>query len=87
MTTKDNVYEPELIKKNSKYAKHTCLRIPGSKFSILGTCPKHLQMSALQESPPEKALVTHSSTLAWKIPWTEEHGRLQSLGSLRVGHD
>ena len=81
MTTKDNVYEPELIKKNSKYAKHTCLRIPGSKFSILGTCPKHLQMSALQESPPEKALVTHSSTLAWEIPWTEEPGRLQFMGS------
>ena len=35
----------------------------------------------------EKALVTHSSTLAWKIPWTEEPGRLQSMGSLRVGHD
>ena len=30
---------------------------------------------------------THSSTLAWKIPWTEEPGRLQSMGSLRVGHD
>ena len=29
----------------------------------------------------------HSSTLAWKIPWTEELGRLQSMGSLRVGHD
>ena len=32
-------------------------------------------------------MVTHSSTLAWKIPWTEEPGRLQSMGSLRVGHD
>ena len=30
---------------------------------------------------------SHSSTLAWKIPWTEEPGRLQSMGSLRVGHD
>ena len=30
---------------------------------------------------------THSSTLAWKIPWTEEAGRLQSMGSQRVGHD
>ena len=29
----------------------------------------------------------HSSTLAWRIPWMEEHGRLQSMGSLRVGHD
>ena len=35
----------------------------------------------------EKAMAPHSSTLAWKIPWMEEHGRLQSMGSLRVGHD
>ena len=34
-----------------------------------------------------KAMAPHSSTLAWKIPWTEETGRLQSMGSLRVGHD
>ena len=34
-----------------------------------------------------KAMAPHSSTLAWKIPWTEEPGRLQSMGSLRVGHD
>ena len=32
-------------------------------------------------------MATHSSTLAWKIPWMEEHGRLQSMGLLRVGHD
>ena len=35
----------------------------------------------------EKAMAPHSSTPAWKIPWTEEPGRLQSVGSLRVGHD
>ena len=35
----------------------------------------------------EKAMATHSSALAWKIPWTEEPGRLQSMGSRRVGHD
>ena len=35
----------------------------------------------------EKAMAIHSSTLAWKIPWTEEPDRLQSMGSLRVGHD
>ena len=35
----------------------------------------------------EKAMATHSSTLAWKIPWTEEPGRLQSMGLLRVRHD
>ena len=35
----------------------------------------------------EKAMAPHSSTLAWKIPWMAEPGRLQSMGSLRVGHD
>ena len=39
------------------------------------------------EDPLEKETATHSSTLAWKIPWTEEPGRLQSTGSQRVGHD
>ena len=35
----------------------------------------------------EKAMAPHSSTLAWKIPWMEEPGRLQAMGSLGVGHD
>ena len=38
-------------------------------------------------NPAEKAMAPHSSTLAWKMPWTEEPGRLQSMGSHRVGHD
>ena len=40
-----------------------------------------------QEDPLEKETVTHSSTLAWKIPRTEEHSRLESMGLQRVGHD
>ena len=40
-----------------------------------------------QEKGLEKAMAPHSSTLAWKIPWVEEPGRLQSMGSLRVRHD
>ena len=40
-----------------------------------------------QEDPLEKEMAIHSSTLAWKIPWTEEPDRLQSMGSQRVGHD
>ena len=40
-----------------------------------------------QEDPLETEMATHCSTLAWKIPWTEEPGRLQSTGLLRVGHD
>ena len=41
----------------------------------------------LGEQSPEKGMAPHSSTLAWKIPWMEEPGGLQSMGSLRVGHD
>ena len=40
-----------------------------------------------QEDPLEKEMATHSSILAWKIPWTEKAGTLQSMGSQRVGHD
>ena len=39
------------------------------------------------EDPLEKQMAAHSSNLAWRIPWTEEPGGLQSMGSLRVGHD
>ena len=49
-----------------------------------------LQLSAISKllgSGMEKAMAPHSSTLAWKIPWVEEPGRLQSMGSLRVRHD
>ena len=41
----------------------------------------------VREDPLEKEMATHSSIFAWKIPWTEEPGGLQSLGSQRVGHD
>ena len=45
-----------------------------------------LQYTCL-ENPLEKEMATYPSTLAWKIPWTEEAGMLQSMGSHRVGHD
>ena len=40
-----------------------------------------------QEDPPEKQMATYSSILAWRIPWTEEPGGLQSIGLQTVGHD
>ena len=46
-----------------------------------------LLWSLSQEDPLEKGMATHSSILAWRIPWTEEPGGLQSMGSQRVGHD
>ena len=42
--------------------------------------------SLIQKDPLEKNMATHSSILAWEIPWTEEPGRLQSMDSQRVGH-
>ena len=45
------------------------------------------QIVSVRGGPVEKAMAPHSSTLAWKIPWMEEPGRLQSMGSIRVGHD
>ena len=44
-------------------------------------------LSLGQEDPLEKEMATHSSILAWEIPWMEEPGRLQSMGLQRVGHD
>ena len=47
----------------------------------------NINFNIILELLTEKAVAPHSSTLAWKIPWTEEPGGLQSMGSLRVGHD
>ena len=48
---------------------------------------QEIQVRSLgQEDPLEKGMTTHSSILAWRIPWTEEPGRLQSMGSQRAGH-
>jgi len=47
----------------------------------------HNSMDMGWEDPLEKEMAIHSSTIAWKILWTEEHGRLQSMGSQRVGHN
>ena len=49
---------------------------------------QEIQVQSLgQEDTLEKEMATHSSILAWRIPWMEEPGRLQSMGSQRVGHD
>ena len=54
--------------------------------TVSQTFPSFLTAVAVLRSVLEKAVAPHSSTLAWKIPWTEEPGSLQSIGSLRVGH-
>ena len=53
----------------------------------LSTIQETWVQSLGQEDPLEKEMAIHSSTIAWKIPWTEELGRLQSMGLQRVRHD
>ena len=50
-------------------------------------CKVRKELDRLSDNQLEKAMAPHSSTSAWKIPWTEEPGRLQSMESLRVRHD
>ena len=66
----------------------------GFKSSLVAQRLKHLPSmretwvrSLGQEDPLEKEMATHSNILAWRIPWIEEPGGLQSMGSQRVGHD
>ena len=67
----------------------------GSKITADGDCSHEIKTRLLLgrkvmtnlDSMLEKAMAPHSSTPAWKVPWTEEPGRLQSMGSLRVGHN
>ena len=54
--------------------------------NLLAICETHVQ-SLGQEGPLEKEMTTHSSVLAWRIPWTEKPGRPQSMGSQRVSHE
>ena len=58
-------------------------QLPSLKFSDIEV----VIWDRLDREELEKAMATHSSTLAWKMPWAEEPGRLQSMGLLRVGHD
>ena len=66
-------------------------KIPWTEAAVHGVVKSWTQLSdfpfTFHFHALEKAMAPHSSTLAWKIPWMEEPGRLQSIGSLRVGHD
>ena len=59
----------------------------GSKVKNLPAMQETQVLSLGQEDSLEKGMATHSSILAWRIPWTEKPGGLQSMGSQRVGHD
>ena len=58
------------------------------RMAYLHNGTREMQVGSLgQEDPLEEGMETHSSILAWRIPWTEEPGRLQSIGSQRVRHN
>ena len=76
----------QIRRKDSDGKKRECKR-GGSDGKASACNAGGLVPSLGREDPLEKEMAPHSSTLAWKIPWTEEPGRLQSMGSQRVGHD
>ena len=60
--------------------------IPITKKGNTKECSNYHTIALISHASTEKAMTTHSSTLAWKTPWAEEPGRLQPMGSLQVGH-
>ena len=67
---------------------HAHMGFPGGSVGKDPSAKQETRVPSLgQEDPLEKEMTTHSSVLAWRIPWTEEPGGLQSTGSQRVGHD
>ena len=65
------------------------MHLPAIPFGVIAevNCKNSVALRAAVRCLAEKAMAPHSRTLAWKIPWTEGPGGLQSMGSLEVGHD
>ena len=75
----DKVFKGDYVKRGASLVAQTVKRLPTMRET---------QVRSLgREVPLEKEMATHSSILAWRIPWREEPGRLQSMGLQRVGHD
>ena len=90
MTQKGEIYENENNQYAGRFANVSVLlwaSLVAQRVKRLPAMQKTWVRSLEQEDPLEKEMATHSSTLAWKIPWTEKPGRLQSMGLQRVGHD
>ena len=77
----------KLVLKDICKSKGTRASLVAQRLKRLPAMQEPWVPSLVWEDPLEKEMATHSSILAWRIPWTEEPGRLQSMGSQRVGHD
>ena len=85
-----NLPDPEIEPESPELAgRFLTTEPPGKQQMSLASpvFPESFGISLICDIPKEKAMAPHSSTLAWKIPWMEVPGGLQSMGSLRVGHD
>ena len=71
----------------TSYLRESLLGFPDGSDGKKSACSAGDLSSIPGENPLEKEMATHSIILAWEIPWTEEPGGLQSMGSQRVGHD
>ena len=78
---------------NGNPLQYSCLENPRDRgtwwAAVYGVAQSRTRLKQLScsSSRTEKGMATHSSTLAWEIPWTEDSGGLQSMGSKSVGHD
>ena len=75
------------MERNSVIGFLYCTFLVAQMVKHLSTMRETWVQSLVQEDPLEKEMASHSSTIAWKIPWTEEPGKLQSMGLQRVRHD
>ena len=73
--------------RSKNFRKQYYLDIDYNVFQVTQDFLKNLGKAIVSNSILEKEMATHSTILAWKIPWTEEPGRLQFMGSQRVGHN
>ena len=81
-------FKPTFSFSSFTFIKRLFLDLPGGSDGKASACHAgDLGLIPGWEDPLEKEMATHSSNIAWKIPWTEEPGGLQSMGSQRVGHD
>ena len=80
------MYIKNLYIKNIQWYLYKGASLVAQTVKLLSAMLETWVRSLGREDPLEKEMATHSSTLAWKIPWTEEPGRLQSMWLQRVGH-
>ena len=84
---KIRMYDASDFSRHRRYRIILSLSVKNAFGILIGITENYRSFRGSMDILPEKALATHTSTLAWKIPWTEGPGGLQSMGLLGVGHN